>query len=241
MNNFQMLRERSRDFNIELDDNKIKQFREYLRLLDEFNRHTNIVSSTEMETVTVKHFLDSLALGLAAKELNFNSKLKLIDIGTGGGFPGIPLVIAFPEWKLCAVDSIAKKLKFIELLTQTLGISDRVEVVSARAEELGRNHSKREFYNLAVTRAVAKLNIISEYCLPLVNQQGYFIAYKAKLADDELEESSRAISILGGEYVNTVKYTLTGEEERNLILIKKVSPTPEKYPRRTGVPLKKPL
>lgn len=241
MSEFQTLKEKAGEFSITLNNNQIDQFKEYLRLLDEFNSHTNLVSSTDSQTVIRKHFLDSLSLGLTAEKIELNRKLSIIDIGTGGGFPGIPLLIAFPDWKLCAVDSITKKLEFIKLMSEKIGISNRVEVVAARAEELARKADKRECFDLAVTRAVAKMNVISEYNIPFIKKGGYFIAYKAKSAPEELQEAHNAIFTLGGEYCSTIKYTLSGEEERNLILIKKVAATPENYPRKTGRPTKKPL
>jgi len=241
MREFELLKEKAAGFNIKLDNRQIEKFREYLRLLDNYNRITNLVSSTETETVVIKHFLDSLAIGLAAKDIDFNKPLNIIDIGIGGGFPGIPIILVFQDWKLCAVDSVAKKLDFIKILCEKLNLSDRVEIAHARAEELAGISGKREVFDLAVTRAVAKINVISEYCLPFVKKDGHFIAYKAKLAEKELKGSGNAISILGGKYLSTIKYTLSGEEERNLILIKKIGSTPEKYPRRTGLPAKKPL
>ncbi len=241
MREFEILRQKALAFNIELSNEQMEKFREYLALLENFNRHTNLISSTDPQTVVIKHFLDSLAPGPAFKETGLNRELKLIDIGTGGGFPGIPLLIAFEDWKLYAVDSIAKKLEFIGILCEKLGLSERVEIVCVRAEELGKIPGKREAFDFAVTRAVAQMSVISEYCLPLVREGGYFAAYKAKSAEQELKEAENAISMLGGKALKTFKYTLTGEEERNLIIIKKVSPTPRKYPRRTGVPVKRPL
>ena len=241
MHEFGLLRQKAAEFNIELSGEQVENFKQYLSLLQEYNRHTNLVSSTEPETLVSKHFIDSLAVGLLSKEINPDRDLNLIDIGIGGGFPGIPLLIAFPHWKLCAVDSVAKKLKFVEILCENLGISDRVEIISARAEELAHRHDKREVFDLAVTRAVAKINVISEYCLPFIKQNGYFTAYKAKTVSEEMEEAGNGISMLGGRYVKTVTYTLSGEEERNLVLIKKTSPTPGKYPRKPGMPAKKPL
>lgn len=241
MHNFKQLREKAEKLNIKLNNEQVEMFREYLRLLEEFNCHTNLVSSAEPEIVMEKHFLDSLSLGLASEKIDFTAKLNIIDIGIGGGFPGVPLIIAFPDWKLCAVDSVAKKLKFIELLSEKLGLTDRIETIAARAEELAGQPDKRESFDIAVTRAVARLNVICEYCLPFVKPGGYFAAYKAKTANEELQEAKNAISILGGEHVSTYSSTISGGEERNLILIKKTGRTPDKYPRKTGKPAKKPL
>ena len=241
---FKLLKDKAKEFGFNLSDEQLGMFREYLRQLEEFNSHTNLVSSTE--TVIEKHFLDSLSLGLTSSEIDFSQSLKVIDIGIGGGFPGIPLVIAFPHWKLCAVDSIAKKLKFIELLSEKLGMQNQVEIVAARAEELAQvagipaRTTKREEFDLAVTRAVARLNVICEYCLPFVKEGGYFVAYKAKTATEELEEAQGAIYALGGKYITTISTDIAGDK-RNLVVIKKIAPTPEKYPRKPGRPTKKPL
>ncbi|MCK5177398.1 MAG: 16S rRNA (guanine(527)-N(7))-methyltransferase RsmG [Candidatus Aenigmarchaeota archaeon] len=232
---------KARNFNLYLDNEQLEKFREYLNLLMDFNSRINLVGSAEPETVVLKHFLDSLAIGLFTKEIDFNSNLNLIDIGIGGGFPGIPIMLVFPNCRLCAVDSVNKKLDFIRVLAEKLDISNRVEIITERAEDLAKNPMKREFFDIALIRAVSKMNVNAEYCLPFVKQGGYFISYKAKNIQNELEEANTAISVLGGKVISTVNYTLAEEEERNLVLIKKIKPTPEKYPRKTGMPAKKPL
>lgn len=239
--NFNALREGAKNFNITLNEVQIEKFRHYATLLAEYNEHTNLVASADMPTVIAKHFLDSLSIGLLDKKLNLGMPQNIIDIGAGAGFPGIPLVIAFPDWKLCSIDSIGKKLDFIRLLADKLDIADRVDALTKRAEELAKTPEKREKIDIAVARAVGKLNLLSEYCLPFVKEGGYFVAYKATLAKEELAEAEKAISMLGGQYVLTKPYILPGGEERNLVLIKKIAPTPEKYPRNTGIPAKRPL
>lgn len=241
MHDFNALREGAKNFNITLSDEQLSKFNDYAALLAEYNDHTNLVASADTPTVVAKHFLDSLAMGLLADEVDMNRKQNVIDIGIGGGFPGMPLIIAFPEWKLCAVDSIGKKLEFIRLLAEKLNSTDRVEITPKRAEELAQTPAKREKYDIAVGRAVGKLNILAEYCLPFVKEGGYFIAYKATLAETELEDAGNALSILGGKHIITKAYTLQNGEERNLVLIKKIAPTPGKYPRNTGIPTKRPL
>jgi len=218
-----------------------EKFDLYLKILEEYNQKVNLVSSTEAETVVSKHFMDSLAISRLSDIIDFNASLSVIDVGIGGGFPGMPIIIEYPNLRLCAVDSVGKKLQFIKILSEELKLSDRVEIVNARAEDLARNPDKREKFDLAVIRAVAKMNVISEYCLPFVKVGGYFVAYKAKNIEQELQEAEQAISILGGEVVKTVPYTLSGDEKRNLVVIKKVKPTPAKYPRKAGVPSKQPL
>lgn len=217
------------------------KFKIYLKLLSEYNEKVNLVSSTEADTVINKHFKDSLAIGMLQDIIDFSTPLSLVDIGIGGGFPGMPIIIEYQNLKLCAVDSVGKKLEFLKLLSNELGLSNRVEIVNSRAEDLIKQQGRREAFDIAVTRAVARLNVICEYCLPFVKIGGYFIAYKAKTAQEELKEADFAVKELGGEAIKVVPYTITGEEERNLVVIKKVKATPAKYPRKTGIPSKTPL
>ncbi len=218
-----------------------EKFKIYLKLLEEFNRHTNLVSSADEQTVMTKHFEDSLAISRLSNIIDLSSPFNVIDIGCGGGFPGVPVIIEYPDLKLCAVDSIGKKLEFIKILSEKLEIIDRVEIINSRAEELARNPGKRQKFDIALARAVAKLNIIAEYCLPFVKVGGYFVVYKAKNIEQEVEEAQNAISELGGEMISITPYTLSSGEERNLVVIKKVKPVPVKYPRKPGIPAKRPL
>lgn len=234
--NLEILIQKAKEFNINLTDQQIKQFNEYWKFLFEYNKHTNLVGSAEFETVVIKHFADSLSIGLLQEELSLNTKKTFLDIGIGGGFPGIPIIIAFPELKLCAVDSVGKKTEFLKQLAKIINIEDRVEIINARAEEL----NKQETFDFAVSRAVSKLNILLEYSLPFVKVGGYFISYKAKTFLEEIQEAQSALKILGGEVFKTVNYTLSGEE-RNLILVRKIKTSFGKYPRKTGVPKKNPL
>lgn len=242
-NNWNLLLEKAREFNISLNNEQLNLFKLYWQILDKYNSHTNIVSSSDQKTVIKKHFIDSLSIGLVSDDINPNKSVNLIDIGTGGGFPGIPILIANPAWKLCAVDSVGKKTKFIEILVKELGIQDRVEIVTARAEDIAHNQTKREKFDLAVSRAVSQLNILSEFCLPLVKKGGFFAAYKAKNTETEINEAQKALLILGGKVKKIVNYTLPEDEfpERNLILIEKTDNTPLKYPRKAGMPKKLPL
>lgn len=235
---WELLIQKAEEFNISITLDQLEQFKKYWTFLDEYNKHTNLVSNTELQTVIYKHFIDSLSIGILKDRINWKSDNNLIDIGIGGGFPGIPIIIVNPEWRLCAVDSTGKKTKFVELLTRELGINDRVEVITSRVEEIS---DKREKFDLATARAVSQLNILSEYCLPFLKKGGYFIAYKAKGVHEEVTQAEKALSILGGEVETIAPYALPEDNERNLILIKKIKPTPQKYPRRTGIPQKQPL
>ena len=233
-----ILQKRAQDFNINLNPEQLELFKKYWLFLSEYNEHTNLVASADLETVIFKHFVDSLAIGLCKDLIEQDKANKIIDIGIGGGFPGVPIVIAYPEWKLCAVDSVGKKTKFIELLAQELNITDRVEIYTKRAEDI---LDKREKFDIAVSRAVSQLNTLSEYCLPFVKVGGYFVAYKAKGIETELEQAQKAVSILGGEVEKVISYNLNDDIERNLILIKKIKPTHPKYPRKAGIAKKQPL
>jgi len=238
------------EFNINLTDNQIKQFQDYWQFLYEYNKHTNLVSSAELDIVLSKHFSDSLSFGLLEKELNLSTPKTVLDIGIGGGFPGFPIIIAYPHLKLCAVDSVGKKTEFLSQLSEIIGVKDRIEIINSRAEELIKRidcHVEAKasprndnLFDIGVSRAVSRLNILLEYTLPFIKVGGFFIAYKAKTSQEEIEEAKKALNILGGEVIKTVDYTLL-DETRNLILVKKIKPTPEKYPRRTGIPNKNPL
>jgi 16S rRNA (guanine527-N7)-methyltransferase len=235
----EILINKAKEFNLSLSEQQIEQFEKYQEFLFEYNSHTNLVSSAEPELVALKHFADSISINLLADKLDLNSEKTLLDIGIGGGFPGVPIIIAYPKLKLCAVDSVGKKTEFIRQLAEHLEISDRVEVKNIRAEEL----DQRESFDIAASRAVDRLNVLLEYTLPYLKVGGYFIAYKAKTYKEEIAEAKTALNILGGQVIDIVHYTLFEEEnlQRNLILIKKIKPTPEKYPRKTGIPHKKPL
>ncbi|HBG48496.1 MAG TPA: 16S rRNA (guanine(527)-N(7))-methyltransferase RsmG [Cyanobacteria bacterium UBA9971] len=231
---------KAKEFNIDLTDKQVEQFKEYWHFLYEYNKHTNLVSSAELDIVLSKHFADSLSIGLLENDLNLSTSKTVLDIGIGGGFPGVPIIIAYPELKLCAVDSVGKKTEFLSQLSQKIEITDRIEIINSRVEELIKQPDKRESFDIAVSRAVSKLNVLLEYTLPFIKVGGFFVAYKAKTFQEEINEAKNALAILGGEVIKTANYTLSSEE-RKLILIKKTKSTPAKYPRKTGIPAKNPL
>jgi len=241
--NWKILQIKAAEYNLDLSDDQVNLFKEYWHFLDEYNKHTNLVSNTDQEIVIKKHFIDSLSIGLIKDQIGWDENKMIIDIGVGGGFPSIPIIIANPNWTLYAVDSIGKKTKFIELLAQKLGLSERISVINARAEDLAGDKSKRENFDIVVARAVSQLNTLSEYCLPFLKKNGYFISYKARDVEIEVSQAKKAISLLGGEVINTISYDLPNEEsvERNLILIKKTKLTPANFPRKAGIPKKTPL
>ena len=243
MDNWNLLKQKAEEFNIELTDKQLEQFREYSKFLYAYNSHTNLVSDAEETTVVRKHFIDSLAIGLYKDFLGWNSKKSLIDIGIGGGFPGVPIIIANSEWTLCAVDSVGKKTKFIELLSKEIGLEERIKIINARSEDLAVNAEYREKFDCAAARAVSRMNTLLEYTVPFIKKDGHFIAYKAKDIDSELKHAANALTIFGCKVKQISSYNLPEDEsiERKLILIEKQKITPSKYPRKSGIPKKSPL
>lgn len=235
----ELLTEKLKEFGIELNKSQIELFNIYYEFLNKFNEHTNIVSDASKENVLIKHFADSLGFYLIDETKN-KKNLSVIDIGCGGGFPGVPLMILFEDWKLTAVDSVGKKINFIKELSLELGLNDRITAINKRAEDLAQNPEYREKFDIATARAVSRLNIISEYCLPFVKQGGIFAPYKSKGALEELNEANKALHILKARYKGIVEYNID-ETDRNILIIEKLGTTPEKYPRKSGIPKKNPL
>ena len=232
------LRKSLQDMGQDLTEKQEKQFLMYYELLVEWNRKINLTAITEFEEVSAKHFLDSLLL-YRVPEVRLTG--SLIDIGTGAGFPGIPLSIMNPELHVTLLDSLRKRVSFLEICCRELGLQNTA-AVHARAEDAARNPDMREQYDFAVSRAVAALPVLSEYCLPFVKMGGYFIAYKSQKAAQEMNEAAGALDILGGEILTDKKMILPGTDaERTLIVIRKKKTTPAGYPRKAGIPEKKPL
>lgn len=215
-----------------------EQFEAYYDYLIEQNQVMNLTAITEYEEVLCKHFLDSLFLAASVKDW---SGKKLLDLGTGAGFPGIPLKIAFPETEVVLMDSLNKRISFLNRLIGLLGLKN-VTAVHARAEEAARREAYREEFDYCVSRAVARLASLSEFCLPFVRSGGMFISYKAGDCGEECREAENAIKLLGGRLIRTEQGCLPDTEiVRALVLIQKTGKTPEKYPRGQGKPLKQPL
>lgn len=223
---------------VHLDDHQIFQFVTYYELLVEWNRFMNLTAITEFEEVCTKHFIDSISL---CNAIDCNKEYSVIDVGTGAGFPGIPLKIAFPSLKITLLDSLGKRVKFLNEVIAQLGLKN-IEAIHGRAEDFAKPDLLREKYDLCVSRAVANLSTLSEYCLPYVKPDGFFISYKSEKIVDEINLAENAIEILGGEVYDQKEFMLPFSDiYRNLFMIKKVRNTPKKYPRKAGLPSKQPL
>lgn len=226
--------------NFELSEKQIQQFNTYFKELITANEHVNLTRITAQDDVYLKHFYDSVTPLFYFKEL-FKGQMHLCDVGAGAGFPSIPLKILVPEIDVTIVDSLNKRLNFLDGLISKLDLNG-VHLVHARAEDAGQNPAYREKFDVVSARAVANMTTLSEYCLPLVKESGYFLALKGPKADSELAESQKAIDILGAEVITKEELTLpNSQEERTLILLKKIKQTPKKYPRQAGMPGRKPI
>jgi len=232
------LREELEKQGLSLTDRSLAQFETYFELLVDWNQRMNLTAITDREGVMEKHFYDSLTPAFFA---DFSAVSKLIDIGAGAGFPSLPIKILFPHIKVTIVDSLNKRIHFLQELTQTLGLSD-VTCIHGRAEEVAQKPDFREKYPLVMARAVARLPVLLELCLPFVQVGGEFIALKGSSGEEEVKEGKKALHLLGGEIERLENLRLPSEEsKRTLIWIKKVKSTPKQYPRKPGTPNKNPI
>lgn len=234
---------------IVLTKRQLEQFLRYYELLAEWNGRMNLTAITEYEDVMKKHFLDSLSLVKAFEGKEFpggenaahKRAVSLLDVGTGAGFPGLALKIAFPKLEVTLLDSLNKRIQFLDAVIGELKL-EGVRALHGRAEDYARPGELREEFDLCVSRAVARLSTLAEYCLPFVRQGGMFIAYKSEKSYEEVEAARRAVSLLGGRLKGQAEFLLPNSDiHRNLVLIEKVKPCPGKYPRKAGLPGKEPL
>ena len=226
------------ELRIQLNGQQKEQFIKFYEYLIEKNKVMNLTGITDFEEVLTKHFLDSLS---CVKTIDMTKVITMIDIGTVAGFPGVPLKIAFPHLQACLLDSLKKRVNFLEESFQLLGLTD-IKAIHGRAEEYARNKEYREQYDLCVSRAVSNLATLSEYCLPYVKVGGNFISYKSGTVQEELQQAEKAVKILGGKIQDVVYFNLPDSEiQRSLVVIEKMKPTPGRYPRKAGTPLKEPL
>ena len=223
---------------IVINDDQAQLLNRYYDMVVEKNKVMNLTGITEYKEFVIKHFLDSLSI--CKTGITLEGK-KIIDVGTGAGFPGIPLKIVYPDTNIVLMDSLNKRLVFLNEVIAALNLKEIV-TLHGRAEELGSNPKYREQFDLCVSRAVARLSTLAEYCVPFVKKGGYFISYKSGSIEEELSEANKAIGILGGKSENPVLFNLAEEEMgRSFIIISKVESTPKKYPRQAGKPSKEPI
>lgn len=231
-----LLREKAAEYGISLDEKALERFDIYAKLLVEWNEKINLTAITEPEEIVIKHFLDCLTV---FSKVEIKEGAKIIDVGTGAGFPGLVMLIARPDLKMTLMDSLNKRLNVIKDILDKLELS--ADVVHSRAEDGGQNKAYREKYDFSTARAVSNLRDLSEYCLPFVKVGGSFIAMKAAKAEEEIAAAQKAVKTLGGTVAEKHTFELENAGERNIILIKKISSTPAKFPRPSAKIAKNPL
>lgn len=223
---------------VTLSERQLQQFLNYYEMLLEWNGVMNLTAITEYDDVMKKHFVDSVSL---VKAFDITKDASVIDVGTGAGFPGLALKIAYPNLEVTLLDSLNKRIQFLDVVIEKLGLSG-VKTIHGRAEDFAKPGKLRETFDLCVSRAVANLSTLSEYCLPFVKVGGQFISYKSEKITEEMASAENAIRILGGEVYGQVEFQLPDSDiYRNLFIIDKIKETPKKYPRKAGLPSKEPL
>lgn len=236
--NSELLIKGLKDLGIPVSPNQVEQLNTFYKLLVEWNEHMNLTGITAYEEVVVKHFLDSVNM---IQVYDLNLVKTVIDVGTGAGFPGLPLKIVFPHLDIVLLDALNKRVQFMNHVIDTLGLTE-VEAVHERAEILAKQEDYRENFDLCVSRAVSNLATLSEYCLPFVKKEGYFVSYKSIQSDTEIDEASNALKVLGGVREKVIDQVIINTDlDRRYVIIKKVDDTPIKYPRKAGKPSKNPL
>ncbi|MDP4133054.1 MAG: 16S rRNA (guanine(527)-N(7))-methyltransferase RsmG [Bacillota bacterium] len=232
-----MIIEEAKKFGINLSLFEEEQFKKYAELLLQYNKVVNLTAITDLPEIEEKHFLDSVCT-LSAKE--FKENAKVIDVGSGAGFPGLPIKIARPDLEVILLDSLKKRVEFLEAVIKELNLKN-IEAIHMRAEDAGSDLLYREKFDVAVSRAVADLSVLTEYCLPFVKVGGTFIALKGPKPEEEIDRAQKAISLLGGEFEEKIPIILPDGIAHSLIIIRKLRQAPANYPRKAGKPTKKPL
>lgn len=232
----ELLKSYMEKLNIDVTDEMLTQFEKYMDGILEWNKSINLTAIKEKDEFILKHYVDSV-LGVNLPE--YDAAENIIDVGTGGGFPGVPLAIVSPDKNFVLADSLNKRLKVINTLTEECGIFN-VKTVHGRAEELARKKDMREKFDLCVSRAVANMSVLLEYCLPFIKTGGYLLAYKGPDAEKEIEAASKALKVLGGKVNRIEKVSLDGYNH-NIVVIEKIKSTDKKYPRKAGTPTKEPI
>lgn len=233
----EILKKYAKELQIEIKDETLQKFEIYLKDLIDYNSHTNLTSITEPSLIVIKHFLDCLTVSKAVK---ICPRDRIIDIGSGAGFPGVPIKIQFPQIDITLVDSREKRIKFLNELVKNLKLE--AQIIYNRAESAGKDKKHREHFNIAVSRAVASLNILCEYCIPFVTIGGVFVAMKGPNIEDELKNAKESINRLGGAIEKVEKIELpAGNGKRSILIIRKIKNTPEEYPRASAKIAKNPL
>lgn len=236
--NMEVLRQLSTEIDVSLSEEQLTLFSIYYDMMMEKNKVMNLTAITQLDEVITKHFVDSLMI---VKAIDLHQVQTVADVGTGAGFPGIPLKIAFPHLKMTLMDSLAKRLKFLDEVIAQLSLCD-ITTVHGRAEDIGRADAHREAYDLCVSRAVANLSTLSEYCLPLVKLDGKFISYKSGDIMNEYQSAAIAVEQLGGACHHPIMFQLPKSDiDRCFVVIDKIKKTPKQYPRKAGIPSKEPL
>ena len=226
------------ELGLTITEEQIEKFDKYYEMLIETNKVMNLTSITEYDEVIIKHFIDSL---LVVNIFDISKSKKMIDVGTGAGFPGIPIKIMFPHLQITLLDSLNKRINFLQEVSKQVGI-DNIEFIHGRAEDFGKLEEYREKYDIATARAVAGLPILMEFCVPFVKVGGYFVCLKGPNANLELEESKAAMDVLGVEFIEKINIELPESDlNHNILVFKKVKNTPDKYPRKAGKPAKSPI
>ena len=238
MNNEEILRQGINGFGIEANDQMINDLKTYREILVDWNQKMNLTGIEEEKEVFIKHFLDSIS---AVSKGYIKDGISLIDVGTGAGFPGLPLKICLRNIKLTLLDSLNKRINFLQEVSNSINLED-IEFIHGRAEDFGKDSKYREQFDVATARAVAGLPILMEFCVPFVKVGGYFVCLKGPNANLELEESQKAMEVLGLEFIEKIDIELPSEElKHNILVFKKVKNIPEKYPRKAGKPAKSPI